>query len=393
MNSVTAVLLALVLIAVILLIVWLVLRSRSSDLPRRSTTYGPGPGAGAGAGGPGASVLGPMSAHQGEDAPSGDTATEDKDDDRSPAEDDEPVSQPVGDPDAAAEEFMDAGLSELDTDASDASNPDVETSQENADGVLSGTPPRTPTEAFGSANASGDLAAHEAASRETSLMDRDVDSTPLFRSIREEFLGTVALANQEAATGTDAETIDDALAGEVVAEQPDVHPSWSDERREGDEQAHAETPDALEGSAGLHAEAASVEAQENVWSETVTEGAVETGAVGAGSVGPDQEEEELLETDEQTAGEVVETDSAAVRSEHPPMRRISELHEVTDGGFGIGSAATIADGAQPLGHPIKASVDLKAYQDLHSPGYDETEPDVWFLDAGFAERAGFHRAE
>lgn len=386
MNSVTAVLLALVLIVVILLIVWLVLRSRSSDLPRQSTTHGPG------AGGPGASVLGPMSAHQGEVALSDAATTEDEDDDRFPDEDDEPVVQSVGDADAAAEEFVDPGLSELEPDAWAASPPDVETSEENADGVLSGTPPRTPTEAFGSANASGDLAAHEAASRETSLMDDpDVDSTPLFRSIREELLGTVALSNQEDATGTDAETIDDALAGEVVAEQPEVDPSWSDERREWDEQAHAEAPDVLEGSADLHT--ASVEAQENVWSETVTEGVVDTGAVGAGTVGPDQEEEELLETDEQTAAEVVETDSAAVRSEHPPMRRISELHEVTDGGFGIGSAARIADGAQPLGHPIKASVDTKAYQDLHSPGYDETEPDVWFLDAGFAERAGFHRAE
>lgn len=76
-----------------------------------------------------------------------------------------------------------------------------------------------------------------------------------------------------------------------------------------------------------------------------------------------------------------------------PVVRVSELHEVVDGGFGIGSAAPLEDGAQPLGHPIKANLDTKTYQDLHSPWYVKTQPDVWFLDAGFAERAGFHRAE
>ena len=98
------------------------------------------------------------------------------------------------------------------------------------------------------------------------------------------------------------------------------------------------------------------------------------------------------ETSVPTAAPETAADQAPAASE-PPIRRISELHEVVDGGFGIGSAAPIADGAQPLGHPIKANVDTKTYQDLHSPWYDTTEPDVWFLDAGFAERAGFHRAE
>ncbi|MDO5504281.1 MAG: hypothetical protein Q4G67_14035 [Actinomycetia bacterium] len=77
----------------------------------------------------------------------------------------------------------------------------------------------------------------------------------------------------------------------------------------------------------------------------------------------------------------------------PERVRISDLEDVVDGGFGIGSAAPIDGGVQPLGHPIKANLDTKTYQDLHSPWYDQTQPDVWFLDAGFAERAGFHRAE
>lgn len=82
-----------------------------------------------------------------------------------------------------------------------------------------------------------------------------------------------------------------------------------------------------------------------------------------------------------------------VDAEQFPVVRVSDLHEVVNGGFGIGSAAPISDGAQPLGHPIKANLDTKTYQDLHSPWYAQTRPDVWFLDVGFAERAGFHRAE
>jgi hypothetical protein len=119
------------------------------------------------------------------------------------------------------------------------------------------------------------------------------------------------------------------------------------------------------------------------------------------SVGPTDEEDHEVPTDQESiTSQDVPSDAVAAEDaaaptfgEEPPMRRISELHEVVDGGFGIGSAAPIADGAQPLGHPIKANLDTKTYQDLHSPWYDSTEPDVWFLDAGFAERAGFHRAE
>lgn len=104
-----------------------------------------------------------------------------------------------------------------------------------------------------------------------------------------------------------------------------------------------------------------------------------------------QQTEEVL-GDVENAGvdvAVIEEDGA----DPFPVVRVSDLHEVVDGGFGIGSAAPIADGAQPLGHPIKANIDTKTYQDLHSPWYAHTQPDVWFLDVGFAERAGFHRAE
>ena len=108
----------------------------------------------------------------------------------------------------------------------------------------------------------------------------------------------------------------------------------------------------------------------------------------------DVEEEDVHKSEDTAAADAADTDDADTDAVDPfPAVRISGLDEVVDGGFGIGSAAPIPDGAQPLGHPIKANVDTKTYQDLHSPWYASTSPDVWFLDAGFAERAGFHRAE
>jgi hypothetical protein len=394
MNSVTAVLLALVLIMVILLIVWLVLRSRASDEPGGSASSSPG----AESSGTPVSVVDRMPG-QGPADPRGSDGTaeamSDATDETHPApraqgddealEDVDTTRKPAGDAGAAAaEEFVAPGLSELDERTS--------TSKADGDGALSGTPPRTPTEAFGSAYTSGDAAAHQAARREASALDDpDADSTPLFRSIREELLG--GAAPEEPGQSADAEAVESPLADGVVAEQPEIDRTWSHERREWDEQAHAEAADAFGGSPDTAARAEAIEAQENAWSETVTERVVESGAVGVGSAGPTAEEEELLESNEDTAVDVVDPESGGVADEHPPISRISELHEVVDGGFGMGSAATIADGAQPLGHPIKANIDTKTYQDLHSPWYGETEPDVWFLDPGFAERAGFRRAE
>ena len=73
-------------------------------------------------------------------------------------------------------------------------------------------------------------------------------------------------------------------------------------------------------------------------------------------------------------------------------RRISAFEEIRDGGFGVGSAALLDDGAQPLDHPVKGHRDMT----FHAPGdngYDSAEPDVWFYDAGAAERSGFRRSD
>lgn len=73
-------------------------------------------------------------------------------------------------------------------------------------------------------------------------------------------------------------------------------------------------------------------------------------------------------------------------------RRVSALEEVRDGGYGIGSAAPIDDGAMPLGHPVKAWEDTKTFVTQDHPGYGDADPHVWFLDAAAAHNAGFSPA-
>jgi hypothetical protein len=74
-------------------------------------------------------------------------------------------------------------------------------------------------------------------------------------------------------------------------------------------------------------------------------------------------------------------------------RRVSDLDEVRDGGYSVGSAATLHDGAMPLGHPVKAWEDTKTFVTEEHDHYDEAEPDVWFTDADAAGRAGFRPAD
>ncbi|KRE60174.1 hypothetical protein ASG78_15875 [Nostocoides sp. Soil756] len=59
----------------------------------------------------------------------------------------------------------------------------------------------------------------------------------------------------------------------------------------------------------------------------------------------------------------------------------------------MGSAAPLDDGAQPLDHPVQAYRDTMTFRVPGDPGYDEAQADVWFYDAGAAERSGFRRSE
>ncbi|MEP6649762.1 MAG: hypothetical protein ABJA74_07575 [Lapillicoccus sp.] len=88
-------------------------------------------------------------------------------------------------------------------------------------------------------------------------------------------------------------------------------------------------------------------------------------------------------------------DSAASASSEPGDtadggRRTSSLDEIRDGGYGLGSAAPLDDGALPLGHSVKAWEDTKTFVTPDHAKYGEAEPHVWFVDAHAAEAAGFH---
>ncbi|MGA8045131.1 MAG: hypothetical protein WCA30_02590 [Dermatophilaceae bacterium] len=382
MNTGTAVLLAMVLIAVVLLIVWLVLRSRSTSASATATGSSVPAGVGAAA------------------AP--DPAGPDEVEDTGAAA----LGSPGGDPsDGAdlAEEYADPGLSELgdppapgtdrngtvgdETDAVGGGETGVADADHQAVDESLAPTPRTPAEAFGDADGVG-TAERASVSSGTSVLDEpDVDSTPLFRSIREERLAAAPDASADASVPVEP--------AQVVGEQPDL----ADNRApEGDVDGDDADRSAAEPRSGVTDSDGTTVHVEDLDPAAPAPAAVPAtkAATDEGAAATDEEDHDVP-TDQETitppTGQEKASDAASAAGEQPPVLRISELHEVVDGGFGIGSAAPIADGAQPLGHPIKANVDTKTYQDLHSPWYDTTEPDVWFLDAGFAERAGFHRAE
>src|SRR5690606_21381724 len=171
-------------------------------------------------------------------------------------------------------------------------------------GEVSGAPPRTPTEAFGAATGSADDADHSAAQAESSVLDGpDADSTPLFRTMREELFGA-----DEESPGSETPVGESVLvADEVIADAPQAPEAdlrWSDERRTLDEQAHDEEPAQGDGEQPLDQDerpepvsAASPGADpDDEWVETVNEGVVDTGAVGVGVDGSPQEEEHVSNT-------------------------------------------------------------------------------------------------
>lgn len=74
-------------------------------------------------------------------------------------------------------------------------------------------------------------------------------------------------------------------------------------------------------------------------------------------------------------------------------RRTSALEEVRDGGYGVGSAAIIDDGATPLGHPVQAWEDTRTFVTPNHPSYGNADPHLWFTDADAAQKAGFRHVD
>ncbi len=119
---------------------------------------------------------------------------------------------------------------------------------------------------------------------------------------------------------------------------------------------------------------------------------VEGSAPGQSDSGSSATESDSRATESDSAGsESSSTGSPADRSSASTDDgpRTSSLDEIRDGGYGVGSAATIDDGAVPLGHPVKAWEDTKTYVTPEQATYGEAEPHLWFADEHAAQRAGF----
>lgn len=98
-------------------------------------------------------------------------------------------------------------------------------------------------------------------------------------------------------------------------------------------------------------------------------------------------------TDESPSAEIEPVEPASSeRPEGGGHVRISSLEEVRDGGYGVGSAAPVPDGAQPLGHPVKGNLGSMTFLEPGSRAYDRATAEVWFIDAETAEYFGFTRA-
>ncbi|MEO6790205.1 MAG: hypothetical protein ABI249_08085, partial [Ornithinibacter sp.] len=104
---------------------------------------------------------------------------------------------------------------------------------------------------------------------------------------------------------------------------------------------------------------------------------------------PSHSEGGVREADDADSSAAEAGSSGADSVEEAAGRRISSFTELRDGGFGVGSAAPMEDRAQPLDHPVQAYRDTMTFRAPGDPGYDSTEPDVWFYDEGAAERSGF----
>jgi hypothetical protein len=112
----------------------------------------------------------------------------------------------------------------------------------------------------------------------------------------------------------------------------------------------------------------------------------------SGSEAPPLDEPEAAEAPEAAEPPVAAEKPTATDQGPTRERRISEYDEVRDGGYGVGSAAPLGDGAQPLGHAVMGYRESNTFVAPGDPRYDEAEPDVWFFNEEAARRAGFNRA-
>ncbi|MBM6402398.1 sunset domain-containing protein [Phycicoccus sonneratiae] len=169
-----------------------------------------------------------------------------------------------------------------------------------------------------------------------------------------------------------------AKADELAAEREQMD---RDAAAAGMEPVHPEVVEQAE------AEADEAPAEEPVTDENVADEASTEAETPAEEPVADEPAADEAPTEDETPTE------APAEDEPRAPRRVSEFHEIRDGGYGMGSAAALDDGAQPMDHPVQAYRDTMTYRVPGDPGYDDATADVWFYDQGAAERSGFRRSD
>ena len=207
----------------------------------------------------------------------------------------------------------------------------------------------------------------------------------------------------DAETAADAVALEDGGAVVVVVEdaaqaEPAVEQGSTEDDSADDAEAAWPVPDS-QGDAEAERIATAAEYRDQV---TAADPLTEDIAIPANEWGGPHEVEPVVEQQPEPEP-VVEPESEPVVEEQPEPepepepeptgRRISGFLELRDGGYGVGSAAPIEDGAQPLDHPVQAYRDTMTFREPGVPGYDSADPDVWFYDAAAAERSGFRPAD
>ena len=211
--------------------------------------------------------------------------------------------------------------------------------------------------------------------------------------------GAVVVVVEDAAM-TRAERREAREAAEAAQAEPAVEQGSTEDDSADDAEAAWPVPDS-QGDAEAERIATAAEYRDQV---TAADPLTEDIAIPANEWGGPHEVEPVVEQQPEPEP-VVEPESEPVVEEQPEPepapepepeptgRRISGFLELRDGGYGVGSAAPIEDGAQPLDHPVQAYRDTMTFREPGVPGYDSADPDVWFYDAAAAERSGFRPAD
>lgn len=225
------------------------------------------------------------------------------------------------------------------------------------------------------------------------------EAVPLTRAERREAREAAKGAPAEPAPDTEAEPAPAAGAEPLAKNAPAAGAAWSAPGPETDPDAEkiAQAAGFRDEVAGGDALSEDIAIPANEWGGPREEALDEETTVTQAPAVEEPATEDALDEEPTVENPVEDDQPEDALVEEPTVdhtgRRISGFLELRDGGFGVGSAAPIEDGAQPLDHPVQAYRDTMTFRAPGDPGYDSAEPDVWFYDAGAAERSGFRPAD